>query len=710
MANDKDFKVKNGIQPTAYHEAVGTVVSAVENAGPVGVFSTDTYSGGTAQQINNDIDFSTDGGLVWIKRRDTSGYSHQLFDTERTDSGTDTPKRLSSNSTAAEDVYFSSGEWDWLTDGFDLNNTDANLNGSGGDYVAWSFKKESSFFDIVTYTGDGVQGRSISHNLDSVPGVIITKKLNAAENWIVYHVSNGAGKHMYLNTTGITLNSTATYPTAPTSSVFYVGNDSGVNGTSSDTYVSYLFAEDEDNIKCGSYTGTGGSGVSVDLGWQPGWVMIKRATGGTTNWLVWDSERGIVNGGNDKMFLLDTDNAENTTLNRLDVSSTGFEVPSGNNVTVDGSGDTYIYMAIREVTSTNTRTLDLSTGSVFEITPTSDIQVGLSNPAASGTVSAATLLLDQQNYVLSSIEDTSVEGSYKVTSQDVDPMAVAANDDGTIVYVSGTSSDTIYQYTLTKPYDMTTASYSGKSVSTSAQEGFVTGLFFKPDGTSFWVIGRTTDDIYQYDMSTAWDVSTATYASVSHNASGTSNNFYGLTFSNDGLHWFSTDDDANRIVRFTMSTAWDVSTSSLSQSLYQTSIGSGNSPRGVAFDKDDATKLYLSINTDSVNSTFMEVSLPSDYSISSVSSYTFKDVATQSRVGDIFVGEDKSKILWIGGADTVYTFNRQVPYTITYDSTVEFAGGTTPTSPDAGETDVLTFSTRDGGTSYQAARTVDGAR
>jgi 3-phosphoglycerate kinase len=66
MANDKDFKVKNGIQPTAYHEAVGTVVSAVENAGPVGVFSTDTYSGGTAQQINNDIDFSTDGGLVCL--------------------------------------------------------------------------------------------------------------------------------------------------------------------------------------------------------------------------------------------------------------------------------------------------------------------------------------------------------------------------------------------------------------------------------------------------------------------------------------------------------------------------------------------------------------------------------------------------------------------------------------------------------------------
>jgi hypothetical protein len=43
----------------------------------------------------------------------------------------------------------------------------------------------------------------------------------------------------------------------------------------------------------------------------------------------------------------------------------------------------------------------------------------------------------------------------------------------------------------------------------------VQGLFFKPDGLLFYVLGRDTDKIYQYSMSTAWDMSTASYTGIS---------------------------------------------------------------------------------------------------------------------------------------------------------------------------------------------------
>ena len=211
--------------------ASGTVSQATlllngeESTGVGSTFSTTLYTGGTAQKINNNINFATDGGLAWIKRRNTSGYSHQLFDTERTDSSSDTPKRLSSDGTAGEDVYFSSGEWDWLTNGFDLNNTDANINGSGGDYVAWSFKKQAKFFDIVTYTGNGTAGRTVSHNLGSVPGMIIIKKTSAAgDYWNVFHRELGETKAMYLNATDAQATGSGFWNnTAPTSTVFSLG-------------------------------------------------------------------------------------------------------------------------------------------------------------------------------------------------------------------------------------------------------------------------------------------------------------------------------------------------------------------------------------------------------------------------------------------------------------------------------------------------------
>ena len=48
--------------------------------------------------------------------------------------------------------------------------------------------------------------------------------------------------------------------------------------------------------------------------------------------------------------------------------------------------------------------------------------------------------------------------------------------------------------------------------------------------------------------------------------------------------------------------------------------------------------------------------------------------------------------------------------TLTYPSNLEFSGGIAPTSPAIGETDVLTISTTDGGTTYQAALSIDGAK
>ncbi len=77
-----------------------------------------------------------------------------------------------------------------------LNNGGLFFNDSGQKYVSWSFRKAPGFFDVVTYTGNGTAGRTVSHNLGSTPGMMIIKKSSNSENWIIYHRSIGATKFL----------------------------------------------------------------------------------------------------------------------------------------------------------------------------------------------------------------------------------------------------------------------------------------------------------------------------------------------------------------------------------------------------------------------------------------------------------------------------------------------------------------------------------
>ena len=311
------------------------------------VFSTYVYEGsGATRNITNDIDLAGEGGLVWIKRRDGT-HGHKLTDTER-----GATKALESYDTTVE-VTDSNGVTAFNSDGFSLGTT-AHYNGSTLEMCSWTFRKAPGFFDVVTYTGNDAASHSVAHNLGSVPGMIVVKDLGT-NSWYVYHKSSGAGKYGVLNSTAAFASSTVIWGnTAPTSTHFYVGSSGGgtaVNGNGR-TYVAYIFAhddqlfgenEDESIIKCGSYTGNG-STQEINLGWEPQWVLIKSSAGTTTNWHVFDNMREINAGGNDPALFTDNSNAENSSNDYFgQLTATGFELTS----TLNGSGNTYVYMAIR---------------------------------------------------------------------------------------------------------------------------------------------------------------------------------------------------------------------------------------------------------------------------------------------------------------------------------------------------------------------------
>ena len=81
---------------------------------------------------------------------------------------------------------------------------------------------------------------------------------------------------------------------------------------------------------------------------------------------------------------------------------------------------------------------------------------------------------------------------------------------GTRMFVVGNDSDNVIQYDLSTAWDVSTATYND-SFSVSSQETLPTGVAFNDMGTRMFVVGNDSDNVIQYDLSTAWDVSTATY-------------------------------------------------------------------------------------------------------------------------------------------------------------------------------------------------------
>jgi hypothetical protein len=314
------------------------------------VFSTYLYTGNSSTQtINNGIDLAGKGGLVWTKDRSATA-SHQLHDTVRGPRST----IFSNTTSAAQTSTVGYDVTSFNSNGFSLGPDEAgSINTSGNNYCSWTFRKQPKFFDIVTYTGNGVAGRTVSHNLGTTPGMIIVKRTDTTGSWYTYHRSLGATQYLVLNTTGAAGTATAFWnDTAPTSSVFTVGDANAVN-SSGNSFVAYIFAHNAggfgttgtDNvISCGSFTTDSAGSATVNLGYEPQYVMIKSSSA-TGNWFVIDNMRG---------FSRTQTAALQPNLSNAEIGGFGdatyafFPTATGFESVQDlGASTTYIYMAIR---------------------------------------------------------------------------------------------------------------------------------------------------------------------------------------------------------------------------------------------------------------------------------------------------------------------------------------------------------------------------
>ena len=349
MSFNKKFFTTGGIVASSPPAAP---VNPLENFAPV------LYTGNsTNDQSITGVGFKPD--FVWIKSRNTGTGTtyHGLWDSVRgtggqlyssiTNAETNTPNRL----------------YSFDSDGFSLGNgVDPEYIGNK-DYVAWCWKAADTTttiaantvgntiasdvrantgagFSIVKWAGETAID-TIGHGLSSPPELILIKSLDVSANWQVYAEPLGNAEKLVLDLSDAAGNTTRFDSTSPTSSVFTY-RDVGIGGDQ----VAYCFHSVNGYQKVGSYSGSHPTRQTIETGFQPRFVMIKR-TDDSRDWVIFDSQR-YQNNQYDAYLAANTNATEaympNLSNYTVEFLSNGFSVQDGSFVNL--TGGTYIYLAI----------------------------------------------------------------------------------------------------------------------------------------------------------------------------------------------------------------------------------------------------------------------------------------------------------------------------------------------------------------------------
>ena len=187
---------------------------------------------------------------------------------------------------------------------------------------------------------------------------------------------------------------------------------------------------------------------------------------------------------------------------------------------------------------------------------------------------------------------TDASDDLDISAKDTQPISVFLKPNGLELYVTGLDNSSIYQYTLSTAWSLASATYT-RTLSVSAVDTIPVGLFFKSDGTKMYLVGQQNADVYQYNLSTAWNISTATYLQTLSLATSAKTPT-AITFSDDGSILYITDSKYDSIVKFTLSTAWDISSAVYTDKLDIGDAGgtSLTNPVGIAL-SETANRLFI---------------------------------------------------------------------------------------------------------------------
>ena len=195
-------------------------------------------------------------------------------------------------------------------------------------------------------------------------------------------------------------------------------------------------------------------------------------------------------------------------------------------------------------------------GSMFFVNDGRDIEVW-NNP---------TTAYDVSTYSRSSGDDnTSLTGT--IGANNISDFGFSS--DGTKMYIINSSS-VIWQFELSTAFDVTTASYTAGDYYNPADVGTMNGFGFSDDGYKLILssgnitstLGTNADGVRSYTLSTAWDVTTATYDNKEIITGYRGDDYERVPmssyFTNNGKDFFIYGQQQRRLQHFPLATAYDI--------------------------------------------------------------------------------------------------------------------------------------------------------
>ena len=237
------------------------------------------------------------------------------------------------------------------------------------------------------------------------------------------------------------------------------------------------------------------------------------------------------------------------------------------------------------------------------------MKVTIGNSSSAGPVAAGGYSIENGSYDNVSF---AVQGTV--------PTSIQFGDSGTKMYVLTNGQDRVYQYSLSTAYDLSTASYSNLDFggSSNGMAASPNGVLFNPNGTKMYVIDTGGDEVRQYSLSTAWNVSTASLVDNSPSEStlyiGGQDLFpTGIAFNNDGTKIYAVGDYTNTIYQYSLFTAYDVFTGSYDNVSFSV-VNEESGAKAMVFN-DDGTKMFVGGD----GQTIYQYSLSTAYDLSTAS-------------------------------------------------------------------------------------------
>jgi hypothetical protein len=264
------------------------------------------------------------------------------------------------------------------------------------------------------------------------------------------------------------------------------------------------------------------------------------------------------------------------------------------------------------------------------------------------------------------VSATTEKTSPSMTSQNNLPYGFYFKPDGTRYWMIGAEGDKegIFEYNLSGSWDVGTATYTGNSIDYSdlpTNLDAFTDVHFKYDGTKMYTLNKDTDLIVEYPLSTAWNITTATDAtSQSFSVKSTAVNPQGFYFRTDGLKIYMNGIQSNETYEMNMSTAWDISTITSTSQSFATSaslpLGTDEDLlHGITF-HPDGTRMYTTGNREDK---VYEHRLSTAWDITTATYHTSKSVVgEEGNIQGVQWKPDGSKMYIVGfGGDDITQYD-----------------------------------------------------